>query len=429
MKYFFILFSLFISVSLFAKSNKFSTISIPQGNFINLETEYCSEFCANGLLENKQIFSFLARYDDKNSTKQMQEKYLIYGQFFNIFLADIDTHYIRLAVLVPQKTIKRYALTSVNTITSYLLKQSNEFELVVFNSEDEKEESILNALNSIRKSGFSHVVAPITKDGASILIENSDGIYVYIPTLHKSLFKHAPSNIFFGGIDYISQVNELEKFTNDFVMTISDGGELGSSIDAMIATQDKIFLSNTTFKTNSNNFKKFFENNDYINSTSIYINTPLVTTSLIASQIRLYKHEPYGLYTTQINYNPMLLTLTQEEDRERLFLANSIGNIDFELDSINAILGHELEYDWVNYSTSIGAEYLMKRFFNSKAHKLFLENIEDGQVEYKTNIIRAGSHKFYTQDEYAPIEAARIEKRAKEKAQKEEDLLKQQNTN
>jgi hypothetical protein len=62
------------------------------------------------------------------------------------------------------------------------------------------------------------------------------------------------------------------------------------------------------------NFKQMFKGNSSLNNASLYLNTQLVTASLIASQLRANDIRPYALLSTQVNYNPLLLTLTQYEE-------------------------------------------------------------------------------------------------------------------
>lgn len=59
----------------------------------------------------------------------------------------------------------------------------------------------------------------------------------------------------------------------------------------------------------------------------------------------------------------MLLTLTQYEDRDDMFIANSIKRAPASLEETNALFGHDIVYDWVNYSTSIGIDLLAAHFF------------------------------------------------------------------
>jgi hypothetical protein len=386
-----------ICFPIFAASDKFSQIPLPQGIFLDTDEKKCDNICLSDLLQEGAIFSFLSKYSDENSTKYTQENYLIYGQLFNVFF-DIDLKIIKIAVLVPQKTIKSYASASVNAATAYLLRQSNNFKLEVFNSGDESEKALIEKLNEIRKNGYSHVIAPITQDGAQTLFENSDGLYVFIPTLHKSFFQNVPNNIFFGGIDYNAQIAELSNFSNGYAIAISDNTKLGLSLNKIIEEQDKILVEETVFSSIKDDFTKYFNKNQHLNGSSVYLNTLPPMTSLLASQIRIHKYKPFALLSTQTNYQPALLVLSQYEDRQNLYLANSIGKIDGELNSINSFFGNNLEYEYVNYAVSIGIEYFGKRFFTQKIERLFEEDISDeGQVLYNTKIYKTSRYGFLPQ--------------------------------
>ena len=124
------------------------------------------------------------------------------------------------------------------------------------------------------------------------------------------------------------------------------------------------------------------------------MNVPLVKTSLIASQLRVYKIKPYVILSTQINYNPMLLTLTQYADRKNLYIANSIGKTSVNMEELNSLFGHDIVYDWVNYSTSIGIDYMYTHYFVPIAEKKFNERIIDNQVEYDISIMQPKRYKF-----------------------------------
>jgi SRSO17 transposase len=387
----------FICFSLFAASDKFSQIPLPQGVFLNIDERTCNNTCLEKLLRNEAIFSFLSKYNDEYSTKHTQENYLIYGQMFNVFF-DIDLKTIKIAVLVPQKTIKSHAIASVNAVAAYLLRQSNNFELEVFNSGDESKGALIQKLTEIRKNGYSHVIAPITQNGVRTLFENSDGLYIFIPTLHKSLFEDAPNNIFFGGIDYSAQIAALSSFSNGYAVAISDDTQLGLVLNKMIEENDKVLLEETVFTSVKDDLKKYFTDNENLNGSSVYLNTRPVMTSLLASQLRIYKYSPFALLSTQANYQPALLALSQYEDRKNLYLANSIGKIDDELNSINSFFGNNLEYEYVNYAVSIGVEYFSERFFSQKTEQLFKESIEEnGQVLYDTKIYKTGRYGFLPQ--------------------------------
>ncbi|MDD4506983.1 MAG: hypothetical protein PHE60_11490, partial [Sulfurospirillaceae bacterium] len=76
------------------------------------------------------------------------------------------------------------------------------------------------------------------------------------------------------------------------------------------------------------------------------------------------------------------------------FVANSIQRAPAELEEINAFFGHDIVYDWVNYSTSIGTDYLCNQFFAGRTTQTFTEVIRNNQVIYNTAIYKAGRNEF-----------------------------------
>lgn len=90
----------------------------------------------------------------------------------------------------------------------------------------------------------------------------------------------------------------------------------------------------------------------------------------------------------------MLLTLTQYEDRDDMFIANSIQRAPASLEETNALFGHDIVYDWVNYSTSIGIDLLAAHFFDSLGNRAFKENISNNQVVYNTTIVKPAPHVY-----------------------------------
>lgn len=301
---------------------------------------------------------------------------------------------IKIAVLVPQKTIKKYAITSVNSVMSYLLYQNYNFDLNVFNSGDEREESLLSALKEIKAGEYNYIIAPLTPEGAKIVANYVKDTMVFIPTLHSSSVGNASSNIFFGGIDYAQQVALLSEFSNERVGTFEDGSPLSFQLNALVKKNSQRVFYEKRIESSKANFKQLFKGNTSLNNASIYLNMPLVTTSLVASQLRANEIFPNALLSTQINYNPLLLTLTQYEDRDKMFVANSIQKAPAELEEINAFFGHDIVYDWVNYSTSIGTDYLCNQFFAGRTNKTFNEVMQNNQVIYNTAIYKPGRNEF-----------------------------------
>ncbi|DAB33964.1 MAG TPA: hypothetical protein CFH82_07795 [Sulfurospirillum sp. UBA12182] len=390
MKKFFLLVC-FVS-SLFAVGTKISHIPAAKTVFIDLDESVCDEACLASYLQNNEIFSFLSKYHGAVEDEEIKNRYIYFQALFRI-VSD-ESMSIKVAILVPQKSIRRYAITTVNSIVAYMLSKNHDFEVSVFNSVDEEESSIKEAIEEIKRQNHQYVIAPVTIKGAQELVKYSQNLLIYIPTLHLNEFNNLNSNIIFGGIDYEEQVSRLLKYSNSKVSLFWDGSLLGENLNEIIKKQVPHIGYEQAIDNSKVNFKRIFKDNNKLNNSSIFLNTPLVRTSLIASQLRFYEREPYSLLSTQINYNPLILTLTQFEDREKLYIANSIGKTSTKLEEINALFGHNIVYDWVNYSASIGVDYIYTRHLLPTENQEFREKIEDNQVIYDISIVKPKRYKF-----------------------------------
>ena len=376
-----------------SKSYKLSSVPLPKSVFINTQTAICDTICMNEFLKNGQIFSFLSRYETLfDELYIMQSDFDYYKKIFRI--SDRVEFLARVAMLVPQKSIRRYASTTVNSVLSYLLLKQSSFELKIFNSNTENYESILSELKKIKDDNFKYVIAPVTKIGAEVIVENSKGLSIYIPTVHRNKAETNLKNIIFGGIDYDKQIDELLKYANDKVAYFSERSSLSRSLSNSLIKKNQSIIFNKNINNSRINFKKIFKKNHKLQNSSIFINTPLIKTSLISSQLRVYNVKPYVLLSTQINYNPMLLSLTQYEDRKDMFIANSIGVSEIRIREVNSLLWHDIVYDWVNYSTSVGIDYFYSNYFIPSSNRVFSEHVSGGQVNYDVVIMSPKRYKF-----------------------------------
>ncbi|MGB5868259.1 MAG: hypothetical protein WBG69_10345, partial [Arcobacteraceae bacterium] len=96
------------------------------------------------------------------------------------------------------------------------------------------------------------------------------------------------------------------------------------------------------------------------------------------------------ILSTQLNYTPLLFSLTQERDRNKLVIANSIGDVPKDLEEYNHLIGNNLSYSWVNYSTIVGVEYLLNENIN-----MFKDlKIKENQVIYPVKLYSVEKHSF-----------------------------------
>lgn len=391
-----ILLSFFMLTSpIFAASRQISPILVPQQFYLDPDGELCDSICLEEFIQNDLYFSFLAKYPSSiTPDDRLQEFYADLSILFGLD-AQGDRPAIRLAVLMPQKRIRGYAISTVNTLIAYLLHREHHFDIKVFNLEDEDSTSVEAAINAIKSEGYVYVIAPVTPEGALQLSIHAKGLQLFIPTVHKSLIPSAPKEVLFGGIDYARQIETLMGHTNNKVALFSDGTPLAQTLDRMTKDAAGTVIFHQELDNSRINFKGMLKNNTRLQNSSIFLNTPLVKSSLVASQLRVYEIVPHILLSTQINYHPMLLSLTQYEDRQNLLIANAIDFVPSQLRIVNGLLGHSIEYDWVNYATSVGIDHFYTNYFNPGATTLFKESVIDSQVNYATKLFRAGRYSFF----------------------------------
>ncbi len=310
-KVFFILLLSF--VSLYARSDKVSSVPIPESSFLDLDGQECDEQCMKKLIEEEKYFSFMSKHkeqEDGSVDENYQKLSTLFGDSnqsdFSVS-QNLQTAQARLAILVPQKSIQRYATSTINSIIAYLLAKDSNFDIEVFNSHDESPSSLGLALSQIRQKGYKVVIAPMTQRGARYLMQNGNDFVIFIPTINYKSMQNAPSNMLFGGIDYEEQVRKLLDYSGPKVATFSDGSMLGDKLNSFVAQNVDVRYEKRIKDSKKINLKYILKGNRVLQNASVFLNMPLVKSSLLSSQLRVYDIRPYRLLSTQINYRPMLL--------------------------------------------------------------------------------------------------------------------------
>jgi hypothetical protein len=303
--------------------------------------------------------------------------------------------YPKIALLVPKKVIGKYANSIADSILSYLIYKDERFQFELFDSEDESEAHILQQLSAIRHKGYQLVVAAVTQKGAKIIAANEYAMEVYIPTINKKEIDLMRENITFGGIDYEEQIDKLLSYAADKVVIFTDKSALAKKLESYI---DNASFSEIAYRKTIQNAKAnlspFIKKNHRLKNASIFLNMPIVKAALLASQLSVHEARQKNILLTQICYNPLLFTLTQAKERETMFIANSIGETDFALKDINMILGTNVDFAWVNYSTLIGVDYFVSNFIEGSERKHFVEQMVNNQIRYKIDILKPIHSRF-----------------------------------
>jgi len=337
----------------------------------------------------------------------------------------------KIAVLYPSKIVGKYAKSTVNAIIAYLIYNNKEFEVVSFDTYDEDTTNILTQIKKIEEQDFKKVITLFTQKGYETL-DKTHALHfakVYFPLINKNEVSVSKDNFIFGGISYENQIKFLKKLSSENSTMFYVPSYLGTKLKAYY---DNEFIDTNPItkeiKINNNKYK-YIMNDEQILYNTVLLNTPIIKTSIIMSQLTAYEIDPIRILSTQLNYNPLLVKLTQPRDRVNLFVVNSIGKVDSFIEEYADLLGADITYNWVDYSSLVGTEYLMN--LDTDENKKIIETkIEDNQVMYEPKLYRGTSYGF---KEVLDLDAALeetyntlIAKQEEKKLKLEEELLKKQ---
>lgn len=399
MKKFLFLVMILCGIPLFGAATKLSDVPPAQEFYIDLEPKECNKRCLMDLLKKGQIFSFLARFRESLASDELKEKYLeFFAGNFGIPNAQMPSFTpsenggAKIAVLIPQKTIKSYSVIVSNAILAYSANVKSKLSIEFFLINDES--GIELALENISQNGYNYVIAPIT-DAALEKIADSryEKIFFYVPTLHASLARIYRPNIVFGGIDYEGQIKALLEKASAKIASISDGSRLGEILNRHVLLQDPSAFT-SVIASKEVDLKKYLRGQSGFMGASVFLNTTLLKTSLLSSQFRVYDLNVKQLLCTQICYDPALFSLTQPGDRANMLVAISFNDVDENLLASAKMLGIDLRYDRVAYPTMLGLDYILTNFIDKSQTSYFSESVGSGQVQYKTHVFAVGKSAF-----------------------------------
>ena len=360
---------------------------------IDLSIDKCSQSCLQRLLNDELIFSFLARYSQKNS--DLSDEYQQWALFFNIALPRSSGN--KIALLLPSETIGRYSVVVANSVGAYLLNQGRPFEITVFDPLDESYENLRSAMSKIEKEGYTQIIAALTVEGVRTLTRISTYADIYIPTVNRAEIGYAKENMFFGGIDYAKQLELLSHYTNAENIAVFDepqalSQKLTQLTDMRFAGTNK----HITLENQRINFTQLLKTENLASGVTLVLNTQPVRSSLILSQVVFNALDTASALSTQVNYSPMLLTLTQNDDVKNFFVASAIGASDETLKELNSLLQNDLRYNWIAYATSALTALIGQRQNGDKRPHIgaFDLSLNNNQIDYPITIYQIRGGRF-----------------------------------
>jgi SRSO17 transposase len=400
-KLIFLLFPLVV----FAKSYLISNIPLPKTYIQNLDPYPCDQYCLQEYLNKDMIFSFLSHADAKLENEEQDQIRMMNISILNLG-SPVITDKIKIALLLPYKTIGKYASSTTNAAFAYLIAKNRSFELKSYKIESESAEDIKEAISKIQRDGFSYIIAPLTQTGADAISIINPKINIYFPTIHKNETLNTQSSLYYGGIDYKAQSDLLLKEAVSPLVIFYDESSIGKRLSmyeentfkntsepkmVKVLDAEKKVIKFSIPKRITNLEHQLKENED-INRGSFFINTPIVKTGMIMSQLTLYDANATNILSTQINYDPLLLSMTQYDDRKNMIVANSITKHNDVLTETNSLLNNDIVYDWINYTTTVGVDY----FYNliTKESQEYDIQMIDNQMIYNIELLKPSLSRF-----------------------------------
>ncbi|QOP43447.1 hypothetical protein FJR45_05565 [Sulfurimonas sediminis] len=417
---------LLVPCIIFAQSFMISNIPIPKIYIQDLDPYTCNDKCMKELLQNGQIFSFLSHANKKLTDKELDEARIINIAVLNLGASNAGMK-LKIALLLPYKKIGKYASTTTNAAFAYLMTKSNSFMLKSYKIPTENISDLQEALAQIESDGFEYVIAPLTAQGVNNIIEIDPNINIYFPTINKKDAHTVSSSLIFGGIDYKQQSKMLLHEAVSPLVIFSDKSQTGRKLafyqedeflhpstdindtmfyndeasvyseDINLSEEKKVFTYFLSRRTT--NLERYLKENEDIVNASFFVNTPIIKTGMILSQLTLYDVNATNILSTQINYDPLLLSMTQYNDRKNMIVANSITKDNNILIETNSLLGNDIVYDWINYTTTVGIDYFYAQITGEERE--YNINLLNNQMMYDIELLRPGISRFF---KYIPNE-------------------------
>ena len=280
----------------------------------------------------------------------------------------------KLAFIYSQKIPYRYIYDFNNISLDLAVKNSLTVEIEYYKMDDESLASIEDFIVQSIDKGYKEIVLFSSElkpeDIADIYIE--DDVNIYLPLQYKKEDGLSQGSIIYGGLDYGKQFSKLLEHTNEKITVFSDESFLSHTLTEVLKNMGVEFEE----KKINTLTKHDFRFSKRLNNSTIILNTPLIKSSILLSQLRAHEIKPFVILSTQVNYSPLILSTTQPADRRNTIFANSISKLEN-----SSILDYDISYNWVNFSLYRGLDQMMK---NSLAkEEMTLKNISYEVELYK----------------------------------------------
>ncbi|MGM0518425.1 MAG: hypothetical protein ACQERD_02140 [Campylobacterota bacterium] len=325
--------------------------------------------------------------EEKQKEKKLKEKIFSLDSFE--IIEDDNTLYtqkpkLKIAFAYPSDIIASYGKTSINTIISYFTFVKANYDLKVYDSKIEDKQSLEDTFKRIKEDGYEKVIALYTPETIKTLNSlNTDNLEVYLPLANHEEYEQLKDNFIYGSISYKKQIKKLLEYSSINNAMFYQESYIGNKLKEIYEAAMPNTVVTKKIKNDRNQFEWIVKDERLDNST-LMLNTSLVKTALILSQLRVYETVPSTILSTQLSFNPKLISLTQAQDRKNIIFANSIDKVDDKLGDILDTFGIDINYNWVAYSVLVGVDYL-----NEQTHNSILKTaVKNNMVKYEPKLYK-----------------------------------------
>lgn len=347
---------------------------------------YIFTACSNNQLQNTTYTYKENKVSKKDIKKELKPNIILKEKTEEKTQVSVNN---KIAVIFSPSTIGKYAIDTMNAINSYAIHEKITKDIYYFNLNIQDVKSIEDIFNYCVENDIKKVIALITNDIIND-INIPTSLKTYFPLIHKSsLKKELTDNLIFGSIDYKAQFDKLIEYTKEpQYINFFDYSSMGIFLNTLI--DSNIIKYKKAIDNNNGSYYKFLKENPQLENGTIILNTPIIKSSILLSQLSANKVIYKQILSTQINYSPLIFSLTQEEDRKNFIIVNSISSLPKDLKEYMTLNNNDVIYNWVNYSTIVGMEILYKESL-SELEEL---KIEDGQVIYPIKLYKVDNNSF-----------------------------------
>jgi len=306
---------------------------------------------------------------------------------------------IKIALISSPSVIGKYTQSVYNVSLATLMSRRHEhYEIKRYDMPDESVDSLNRVLEEVRHDEMDALLAPLTLSGAKNITTLSSSLPIFIPTVHKRDVPKASENFIFGGIDYVAQIEALLPYMSDSIAIFYDNSSVGTQLKSIT---EEVFLAHKSEKkkvesyavdTKGDNIISHLSKPAKFNKASIILHIPVVKSAILSAHMTFSGIKERNILSTQINLDPTLLTLTQYNDRKNMIFANSLIEFPSRIYEANALMNNDITVDWIQYSTSVGIDYLVSVLDNSARE--YSMRLINSQVIYPVELMSAKEFGF-----------------------------------